>query len=73
MCHYHLLKKIKENLWFCAEVSVNEIEEALKSLASNKAPGLDGFPASFFKQYWPIVKDKIVALSVGLFQLLGDG
>jgi len=42
-------------------VSVNEIEEALKSLASNKAPGLDGFPASFFKQYWPIVKDKIVA------------
>lgn len=30
-----------------------EVKEALFSMHLNKAPGLDGFPASFFKHLWP--------------------
>ena len=37
-----------------------EIQEALFDLASNKSPGLDGFPSDFFKIHWPTVGHQVV-------------
>ncbi|XP_028066993.1 uncharacterized protein LOC114269841 [Camellia sinensis] len=40
-----------------------EIESVFRSLNSNKAPGPDGYPASFFKSSWDVVgKDVIQAI-----------
>ena len=33
-------------------MTLKEISEALKSMKNNKSPGMDGFPAEFFKFYW---------------------
>ena len=37
------------------EVNNNEIYEAIKSLNSNKSPGLDGLPNEFYLKYWDII------------------
>ena len=39
----------------CTPYSEVEIYEALKLMHPNKAPGLDGFTALFFQQYWDVV------------------
>ena len=36
-------------------VTRSEIEEAIRNANPNKAPGLDGFNAHFFKVCWPII------------------
>ncbi|KAL4361211.1 hypothetical protein GQ457_04G014700 [Hibiscus cannabinus] len=36
-----------------------EIWVALKSMASLKAPGVDGFPVLFYKKFWSIVGDEV--------------
>lgn len=42
-------------------VSAEEVLDALKSIGDNKAPGLDGYSARFFKSSWHIVGGDIVA------------
>ena len=37
-------------------LTVQEISEALKNTKNNKTPGLDGFPAEFFKVFWKSLK-----------------
>jgi hypothetical protein len=39
----------------------NEIELAIKSLPSGKAPGPDGFTTGFYKHYWDIIKPDILS------------
>jgi len=51
---------VDDNHWLCRGISPFEIEESLWSLANNKAPGPDGFLASFFKLYWPLIKRKVI-------------
>jgi hypothetical protein len=46
----------EENLYLCSIPSEVEIFQALASLGSSKAPGLDGFTAFFYKKYWCFVK-----------------
>lgn len=41
-----------------APVLENEIWAAINSLFLGKAPGLDGFGASFYHSYWSIIKGK---------------
>ena len=38
-----------------------EVRSALFNLASNKAPGPDGFPISFFQKHWDLLKANIMA------------
>ncbi|XP_020243218.1 uncharacterized protein LOC109821444 [Asparagus officinalis] len=47
-------------------VSKEEIKEAIFSMSDNKAPGPDGYSASFFKTAWPIIGEDILK-SIGDF------
>jgi hypothetical protein len=35
--------------------SCHEIDQIIKSLPSNKSPGLDGFNTDFVKKCWPVI------------------
>ena len=42
------------------DVSEDEIKEALFRMDDNKAPGVDGFNALFFKRTWDIIKQDLI-------------
>lgn len=44
-----------QNSLLVVELTNSEIWEAAKSLAPNKNPGEDGFPASFYQQSWEVI------------------
>ena len=37
---------------FDADVTLREIEDVVKGLANNKAPGPDGLPSEFYQIFW---------------------
>lgn len=41
-----------------ARVTKEEIDEAVRELPDEKEPGIDGFPAEFFKTYWSVVREE---------------
>lgn len=49
-------------------VTSDEIENAVKQMASDKAPGLDGFQPLFFKNLWPIAKSYILDATKDFFR-----
>jgi hypothetical protein len=49
-------------------VTKKEVDIALMSMGSYKAPGNDGFHALFFKTYWDIVGDDICRLVYSAFE-----
>ena len=42
------------------EFTREEVVAALKSIGNLKAPGPDGLPALFYKEYWDIVGEEVV-------------
>jgi hypothetical protein len=50
------------NIALLRDFTVEEIADALKSMAPLKAPGPDGFPASFFQKNWNVVGRKFAKL-----------
>lgn len=48
-------------------ITIEEIELAIKKSPSNKALGLDGFNAQFFKICWPLVGKDIAAAILDFF------
>ena len=44
----------------CLEFSEKEISDALFQIGPLKAPGPDGFPASFFQRNWGVLKENII-------------
>ncbi|KAG5583273.1 hypothetical protein H5410_053900 [Solanum commersonii] len=51
----------------CAMVNDNEIEDSLKAIGDDKAPGNDGFNAMFFKSAWPRIKLQIIGVVKDFF------
>ena len=51
-------KNLSENDANSLEVylTINEISKALKAMKNQKCPGIDGFPAEFFKVFWGKLK-----------------
>ena len=41
-------------------VRIDEITEVLKSFKDNKAPGIDGLPAEFYKAFWHLLGETLV-------------
>lgn len=39
------------------QITIEEIEEAVKQAKLNKAPGMDGLPVEFYKTFWPQIKN----------------
>lgn len=49
----------KQNAALRRKVSLEEVEEAIKSMPNDKAPGPDGFTINFYKDCWPTVKIEV--------------
>ncbi|KAL0402832.1 UNVERIFIED_CONTAM: LINE-1 retrotransposable element O protein [Sesamum radiatum] len=67
--HEFMIKSISEsdNQSLCLIPSPEEIRDTIFSMASFKSPGPDGFPPSFFKQYWHIVGKQFVEATIHFF------
>ncbi|XP_022880751.1 uncharacterized protein LOC111398023 [Olea europaea var. sylvestris] len=52
---------------FIRDVSYEKIKEVLFSLKDNKAMGLDGFNAGFFKRTWSIVRNNVLCAIKSFF------
>ena len=48
------------------EFTANEVRRALDNIGDLKAPGPDGMPAIFYKNFWDIVGDQIVQEVLGV-------
>eukprot|EP00253_Pinus_taeda_P028496 PITA_28496 len=49
----------EQNLTLLKEISMEEVEEAVKSMPNDKALGPDGFTINFYKACWPTIKSEI--------------
>ena len=47
---------IQEMLSLEGKLTIEELGKSLKNMKNNKTPGIDGFPAEFFKMFWKKIK-----------------
>ena len=52
----------EENDILTADFLVKEVYEAISQMELNKAPGPDGFPAEFYKTFWGVIRDDLMAM-----------
>ena len=50
---------LHEQLIMDSPITINEITKALKPMANDKSPGLDGFTTNFYKFFWPDIKQLV--------------
>ena len=50
-----MLKEDRDNLE--KPITQEEMLQALKGMQNDKSPGLDGFPAEFYKFFWQDIKN----------------
>ena len=55
-----------ENAILTADFTADEVVEAIMQMEHNKAPGPDGFPTEFYKTFWSVIKNDLMAMFVQL-------
>lgn len=67
--HVHVRRKLslEQQQEMIRSISANDIKQAMLSVDSSKAPGPDGYNASFFKKNWDIVGADIIAAVSSFF------
>ena len=53
------MNKISEDLseQLDQDITLNELDEAVKGFKSNKSPGSDGLTAEFYKYFWEEIRE----------------
>ena len=44
--------KVQDKEYCESKLTLTDLTRALKSMANNKSPGLDGFTTNFYKYFW---------------------
>jgi hypothetical protein len=57
----------EENQSICMTPTPKEIKDVIFGMKNLKAPGSDGLPILFYKQYWPTVGDPVIKAIQGFF------
>ena len=52
---------VEEKEWLQRQFEEDEVLETLKFCSSDKAPGLDGFPMSFYQSFWEMLKEDLLS------------
>ena len=52
----------EENVILTADFKPDEVLEAIMDMEHNKAPGPDRFPAEFYKMFWSVIKNDLMAM-----------
>nr|XP_009778828.1 PREDICTED: uncharacterized protein LOC104228121 [Nicotiana sylvestris] len=54
----HCLTKEQQKMLSC-KITREDVVKAVKELPNDKAPGIDGFTAEYFKEYWSTIGDEV--------------
>ena len=57
----------QKRIQLCTNITEHEIYISLQSIGNDKAPGIDGYNALFFKHTWKIVKKEVVKAVIDFF------
>ena len=52
--------------------TIEEIDQVVKNMPADKAPGPDGFNGLFLKKCWPMIKEDFYKLCFDFFQWPGE-
>lgn len=58
----------EDNAHLCRPVTSEEVLDTIKSLPLGKSPGLDGYPAEFYKKFWPDIEPLFMPMVQDFFK-----